>query len=98
MRKHGNLTREMAGYRFRAKPAVIILDPDFPASHSDEAANLIPAGANNWCGEVKNKNNCEHEPWASRRDSQNLFALAVGIVTTTNRRNKTNANAVITIA
>jgi subtilisin family serine protease len=51
----------------------------------DSAPNLIAAGAANWCGSIKERNSCDNEPWATRRDEATLFAPGVGVFSTTHR-------------
>ena len=72
---------------------VNVLRPDFPADYSERAPNVIAAGASNWCGRAKRSGDCDGEPWTSRHNAQTLFAPGVGILTTTNRRDKNTANA-----
>jgi hypothetical protein len=70
-----------------------ILDPDFPANYANQASNLISAGASDWCGQIKRRNQCDYEDWQSRFGPQTLLAPGVGILTTTNARDKSSPNA-----
>jgi hypothetical protein len=70
-----------------------IFAPDFPADFAGTAPNVIPAGASNWCGEMKTTGTCDNEAWNSRYDDHTLFAPGVGVLTITNRRDPNDSNA-----